>query len=246
MSSSKIRKVDFGGDAAPENENKPDEEPQVGQTTDEQAPGEVVESKENQQEEEKKSEQEEKISQQEEEKRSQHEEEKRSQHEEEKRSQHEETKTEEQVEELKADQQLPTEEVQDAEDAEEEAQKEDEESAEQAKKFEQLKKVFETQTVDDDDRLTQTEQVADAEILQPEAAPDTQSIQPEDFMNMNLTLLRTLSSDYFLNKHSPSFKCLEQYLCSRSDLRLTLNFFPPLPDPGLDEALNFIRKDMKS
>jgi hypothetical protein len=60
MSSSKIRKVDFGGDAAPGNENKPDEELQVGQTTDEQAPGEVVESKENQQEEEKKSEQEEK------------------------------------------------------------------------------------------------------------------------------------------------------------------------------------------
>jgi hypothetical protein len=173
---------------------------------------------------------EEKRSQHEEEKRSQHEEEKRSQHEEEKRSQHEETKTEEQVEELKADQQLPTEEVQDAEDAEEEAQKEDEESAEQAKKFEQLKKVFETQTVDDDDdRLTQTEQVADAEILPPEPAPDTQSIQPEDFMNMNLTLLRTLSSDYFLNKHSPSFKCLEQYLCSRSDLRLTFKLFPAAP-----------------
>lgn len=52
-------------------------------------------------------------------------------------------------------------------------------------------------------------------------------------------------SGYFLQKHTDSFKCFEQYLCSASDLRLTLSFFDPLTDPGLEEALNYIGKNPK-
>lgn len=56
----------------------------------------------------------------------------------------------------------------------------------------------------------------------------------------NFELLAQFPDEYFLERHSPSFKCLEQYLCSKSDLRLTLAFFPPLTDPGIDDAFNYI------
>lgn len=47
----------------------------------------------------------------------------------------------------------------------------------------------------------------------------------------------------FFNKHTASFRCLEQILISRSSLlRHPLRHFPPLEDPGLDEAFNYIRK----
>lgn len=63
-----------------------------------------------------------------------------------------------------------------------------------------------------------------------------------EIVQSNFGLLAQFPDEYFLDKHSPSFKCLEQYLCSRSDLRLTLAFFPPLTDPGIDDAFNYIGK----
>lgn len=61
-------------------------------------------------------------------------------------------------------------------------------------------------------------------------------------LQSHLERLAQFPNDYFLEKHSLSFKCLEQYLCSKSDLRLTLAFFPPLADPGIDDAFNYIGK----
>ncbi|XP_064211875.1 uncharacterized protein LOC103313740 [Tribolium castaneum] len=87
--------------------------------------------------------------------------------------------------------------------------------------------------------IKESDQVTESEQVVIPAEPQEPEIN-EDSMEAKLVLLRQFSSDYFLYKHSPSFKCFEQALCSQSDLRLTLYFFPPLTDPGLDEAFNYI------
>lgn len=47
----------------------------------------------------------------------------------------------------------------------------------------------------------------------------------------------------FLDKNTSSFRCLAQVLMSSSSLmKQRMRFFPPLEDPGLDLALNFVRK----
>lgn len=44
------------------------------------------------------------------------------------------------------------------------------------------------------------------------------------------------------NKQTASFRCLQQILISRSSLlRHPLYNFPPLTDPGLDAAFNYVR-----
>ncbi|XP_044264808.1 uncharacterized protein LOC123011441 isoform X2 [Tribolium madens] len=91
------------------------------------------------------------------------------------------------------------------------------------------------ESIKDSDQITQSEQA----VMVPTTEPQETEIN-EDSMEAKLILLHQFSSDYFLYKHSPSFKCFEQTLCSQSDLRLTLHFFPPLTDPGLDEAFNYI------
>lgn len=66
--------------------------------------------------------------------------------------------------------------------------------------------------------------------------------------------IREMSEDYFpqppdlaegeedlFNKQTSSFRCLEQIFVSRSSLlRHPLYHFPPLKDPGLDKAFNFV------
>lgn len=50
-------------------------------------------------------------------------------------------------------------------------------------------------------------------------------------------------SEDLLEKNTPSFRCLAQVLMSSSSLmKQRMRFFPPLVDPGLDDALNFVRK----
>lgn len=69
--------------------------------------------------------------------------------------------------------------------------------------------------------------------------------ETEDPFEGTLNLLQEFSSEYFINKHSPSFKCFEQALFSQSDITVTLHFFPPLTDPGIDAAFNYIRNNIK-
>ncbi|RZC39193.1 uncharacterized protein BDFB_009622 [Asbolus verrucosus] len=88
--------------------------------------------------------------------------------------------------------------------------------------------------VDQDDQELQNEETTEEEV---EIDDHVGSVE---LPAANFALLQSLSSEYFLNKHTPSFKCLEQYLCSRSDLQVTLSFFPPPTDPELDDAFNYI------
>lgn len=44
-------------------------------------------------------------------------------------------------------------------------------------------------------------------------------------------------------KNTESFRCLTQYLVSHSSLLLQpLYYFPPLEDPGIDDAFNYVGK----
>lgn len=64
----------------------------------------------------------------------------------------------------------------------------------------------------------------------------------EEVMPEQLEIEESISLD-LLDKNTSSFKCLAQVLMSSSSLmRQKMRFFPPLDDPGLDAALNFVRK----
>lgn len=61
---------------------------------------------------------------------------------------------------------------------------------------------------------------------------------------LNELLLEEEIEDLF-NKNTESFRCLAQILISRSSLlRHPLYHFPPLVDPGLDAAFNYVGKDI--
>lgn len=46
-----------------------------------------------------------------------------------------------------------------------------------------------------------------------------------------------------LERNTSSFRCLAQIAMSSSSLmNQRMRFFPPIPDPGLDEALSYLRK----
>lgn len=99
-------------------------------------------------------------------------------------------------------------------------------------------KIDDTESVLTETQALSVEGSQPAEVTEP--VPEETKPEEESF-ETRLKMLSQFSSDYFLNKQSPSFKCFEQALCSRSDLLLTLNFFPPLTDPGIDAAFNYIR-----
>lgn len=59
--------------------------------------------------------------------------------------------------------------------------------------------------------------------------------EDEEILSLNL-----------LDKNTSSFRCLAQITMSSSSImNQTMRFFPPLQDPGLDAALNYIRKKYK-
>ncbi|XP_063919056.1 uncharacterized protein LOC135134339 isoform X2 [Zophobas morio] len=110
----------------------------------------------------------------------------------------------------------------------------------QISETEQITRVEEAQVTKEDEPVKSEPQSKGAAI---EKLVETQTDEAAPIrlgMEDQLALLQTLSSEKLLNKHTSSFKCFEQYLCSRSELRLIENLFPPLKDPGLDEILHYI------
>lgn len=70
-------------------------------------------------------------------------------------------------------------------------------------------------------------------------------MEVEDVIPEQLKMEETVSLD-LLDKNTSSFRCLAQVLMSSSSLmKQKMRFFPPLEDPGLDDALNFVRKAFK-
>lgn len=56
--------------------------------------------------------------------------------------------------------------------------------------------------------------------------------EEEDVVSLNL-----------LDRNTSSFQCLAQIAMSSSSLmNQRMRFFPPIPDPGLDDALSYLRK----
>lgn len=66
-------------------------------------------------------------------------------------------------------------------------------------------------------------------------------IDEEEIANEEPKAEEEQEEDLF-NKQTASFRCLQQILISRSSLlRHPLYHFPPLTDPGLDAAFNYVR-----